>query len=111
MSDRVLIAANGIWLSLTAEQFEAARAAAQDFAPVSPAASVAPPGELLTAEQLEQRTSVPASWWETAARENRVPHRRIGKYVRFRFDEVEAAFKPTDCDSLSAVRAWRKSGT
>jgi hypothetical protein len=111
MTDRVLIAANGVWLSLTVEQFEGARVAAQDFVPAATATTVASSAELLTAEQLEQRTSVPASWWETAAREGRVPHRRIGRYTRFLFAEVEQAFRPLDSDSLSHIRQWRRSAS
>lgn len=33
---------------------------------------------------------VPPSWLEQAAREERVPHIRLGRYVRFDPDELEA---------------------
>lgn len=38
---------------------------------------------LLTAEEAAQRLSVPPSWLYTQARENKCPHVRLGKYVRF----------------------------
>ena len=94
MTDRILIPlADGRWLSLTSEQFAEAEQAAQAFRP-APASShqTRAQDELLTAEQLEQRTHVPASWWQQAARERRIPYARIGRYVRFRFAEVAEHF-------------------
>jgi hypothetical protein len=44
---------------------------------------------LLTATELAERTRVPASFWENAARTGTVPHRRFGKrWVRFCLSEV-----------------------
>ena len=48
------------------------------------------PGSLHTAEEMEERTKVPASWFLEQARRGELPHHRLGKYVRFRFDEVLA---------------------
>jgi hypothetical protein len=46
--------------------------------------------ELVDAEQLEERTRIPASWWMSQARERRIPFRKFGKYVRFNLEEVLA---------------------
>lgn len=51
-----------------------------------------PTQRLCTAQELEQATSVPATWWEHAARLGTVPCYRLGKYVRFSLAEaVEAS--------------------
>jgi excisionase family DNA binding protein len=102
---------DGRWLALTPEQFaEAAQAGRELIAGPTPTPHTGPSEDLLTAAQLAQRTGIPASWWEQAAREERVPHARIGRYVRFRFQEVAEHFsRPLDSDSLGALRHWRKS--
>jgi hypothetical protein len=46
---------------------------------------------LLTAEQIEQQTGVPATWYAEAARRGDIPHYRIGKYPRFRLSEIATA--------------------
>lgn len=58
----------------------------------SPATAATPAADdrLLTAEEMQDRTSIPASWWETAARESRVRCYRFGKYTRFRLEEAAA---------------------
>ena len=107
MTDRVLIPLpDGRWLGLTSEQFAEAEQAGRELRPAPTSRDPAPShDELLTAEQLEERTNVPASWWEQAAREHRVPHARIGRYVRFRFAEVAEHFSRTqDSDSRKAIR-------
>jgi hypothetical protein len=43
---------------------------------------------LLTAKELQERTSIAKSWWLAEARLGRIPCVRAGKYVRFVFDEV-----------------------
>lgn len=44
--------------------------------------------KLLTAEELQHRTSIAKSWWLAEARMGRLPCIRAGKYVRFVYDEV-----------------------
>jgi hypothetical protein len=56
-------------------------------APISPAAEAAP-RKLIDAEQLEEITGVPATWWASQARERRLPFHKFGKYVRFDINEV-----------------------
>jgi hypothetical protein len=114
MNNRLLIPlSNGRWLALTHEQFVEAEQAGHEFFPtLTPNPPVPGEDSLLTAEQLEQRTSVPASWWEQAARENRVPHVRIGRYVRFRFGTVAEHFsRALDSELRGAIRQWRRTTT
>jgi excisionase family DNA binding protein len=95
MSDRVLVPLpDGRWLSLDREAFEAALAAGVEFAPAvgAPAAPTGP--RLLTSEQLAEQTSIPATWFEEAARRDEIPCVRVGKYVRFDLDEVLSSLNP-----------------
>jgi hypothetical protein len=88
MTDRVLIPLPGVGtLSLSREAYEAA------LIPLAgPAPSAAPPSpKLLSAEEMEASTSVPASWYATQARERRIPFRKFGRYVRFDIAEVMAS--------------------
>ena len=48
------------------------------------------PGQLLTAEQVAARWQVPVAHTYRLAREGRVPCVRLGRYVRFRLDQIEA---------------------
>lgn len=45
---------------------------------------------LLDATEAARLLSVPASWVLAEARVNRIPHVRLGRYVRFSADELEA---------------------
>jgi hypothetical protein len=88
MSDRVLILLPGVGtLALDREVYEAALIPIAAPAP----SSAAPAPKLLSAEEMEAATSMPASWYETQARERRIPFRKLGRYVRFNFDEVMAS--------------------
>jgi excisionase family DNA binding protein len=46
-------------------------------------------GPLLDAEQVGALLNVPGSWVRQQAREGRIPHLRLGRYVRFDADEIE----------------------
>jgi excisionase family DNA binding protein len=48
------------------------------------------PPSLLNAEQAAQLLNVPASWVLAEARADRIPHVRLGRYVRFEADELRA---------------------
>jgi len=50
----------------------------------------AKPSPLLTAEEAAALLSVPPSWLMAEARAKRVPHVKLGKYVRFSRDELLA---------------------
>lgn len=55
-------------------------------APAPAAAHVSP---LLDATEAGRLLSVPASWVLAEARANRIPHVRLGRYVRFSADDLE----------------------
>lgn len=91
MADRVLIPFGDRLLALTPETFRAALEAGTALTPSSrAAASAEPPTKLLSADELEERTGIPASWFATQARERRIPFHKLGRYVRFSFEEVMA---------------------
>ncbi len=46
--------------------------------------------QLLTADQLAERWQVPTSHVYRLARENRIPTVELGRYRRFRLDQIEA---------------------
>jgi excisionase family DNA binding protein len=46
-------------------------------------------GQLLTAEQLAERWQVAAAHVYRLAREGRIPVVKLGRYYRFRLDEIE----------------------
>ena len=48
---------------------------------------------LLTAAEMAERFSMDATWFLTHARESRIPHVRLGKYVRFDPGEIRAFFQ------------------
>ena len=89
----VLVAIGDRFLGLTCEEFKAALERGRELvgtAATPPGANGDAPEHLLTAEEMEELTEVPATWFFEQARLGRVPHHRLGKYVRFRFDEVLA---------------------
>jgi excisionase family DNA binding protein len=44
---------------------------------------------LLTAQEVAELLSVPASWVYAEARASRIPHVRMGRYCRFSRDSIE----------------------
>ncbi len=55
------------------------------------------PGELLCAEEMARQLSIKPSWLLEQARQGRVPHVRLGKYVRFNATQVlKSAESPND---------------
>lgn len=44
---------------------------------------------LLTAEEVAERLQVSTGWVYAQSRSDRIPHVRLGRYVRFREDAVE----------------------
>ena len=45
---------------------------------------------LLSADEVATRLGVQPSWVSKAARANRIPHVRVGRYRRFRWSDIEA---------------------
>ena len=90
MSEKVLIPVPGMGvLMLDAEQIKEALRAGAEFAPPPPAAPVTSE-PLLDAAGLAAALGVPQTWIEQAAREQRIPSIRAGRYVRFSRAAVEA---------------------
>lgn len=60
---------------------------------------------LLDAQGMEAKTQIPASWFLEQARQQKIPHVRAGKYVRFELDTLLVALRnePRHADRLSAV--------
>jgi hypothetical protein len=81
-------------LAFTAEEFQTALERGRLLAGTATATPHAEPEKLLlTAEAMQERTDVPAGWFLEAARAGAVPHHKIGRYVRFQFDEVIACLR------------------
>jgi excisionase family DNA binding protein len=59
---------------------------------------------LLTADQAGALLNVPASWVLAEARADRIPHVRLGRYVRFEADEL------TEYWRSRARGPWRDRG-
>ena len=90
MTDLVLVPVGAQCLALTRDQFREALDRGRELvAPTAiPSGANGDPEHLLPAERMQELTEVPATWFLEQARCGKVPHHRLGKYVRFRFDEV-----------------------
>jgi hypothetical protein len=104
--------ADGRWLAIDRETFNAALAAgAEQMASSSPSHAVAIE-PLLDADQASVQLSVSARWLEDSARAGIIPHHKLGKFLRFRVSEVaahcrvEGAPMPgsTDRSSVTPIR-------
>lgn len=95
MSDLVLIPVNGDWIALTREQYAQARDTAQrvGFGVRGPTAGNASDEHLCTAEEVAKHLGVPTSRIAQQARERVIPSVRVGRSVRFKRSEVEAALR------------------
>lgn len=83
---------DGRWLRLTEQAFADALAAGDEaMKPKLVARDATGDVRLVTAEQAAAALEVDASWLLQRARLNKVPHVRLGKYVRFDLREVQAA--------------------
>jgi excisionase family DNA binding protein len=56
----------------------------------APGAQLREATQLLTADEVASRLGVQPSWVSKAARANRIPHVRVGRYRRFRWTDIEA---------------------
>ena len=89
MTDRVIIPLPGIGtLELSAEQYAKALRPLQVVAATPPVSASAI--DLLSAQEAALRFSLPKSWLLEKARQDVIPHRRIGRYVRFSPAELSA---------------------
>jgi excisionase family DNA binding protein len=56
----------------------------EELATLSPAQQA----DLLTPEELAAKLKIPLTWVYEQSRQGNIPTRRIGRYIRFDFDEV-----------------------
>ena len=115
MTDRVLVPlSDGRWLALDPDAFaRALRDGEQVIPPARSSASESTPTDaraLLTSQQMEERTGVPASWWLKQARERRIPHQLFGKYPRFDLDALAREHLVTAVESGRSVLTHHKKG-
>jgi hypothetical protein len=89
LSDLVLIPLPGLGtLELPRSVFDQYLRMPEALSVVAAQSAAVSNAKLLSAEAMEAATGVPASWFATQARERRIPFRKLGRYVRFDFDEV-----------------------
>lgn len=95
MSDLIAVPLpDGRWLALAPEALREALDAAQSLGlgPIAAPSGSAAPGEpWLNSEQLQAVTGIHATNWEARAKAGEVPHKRVGKLLRFKLSDVEAA--------------------
>lgn len=106
VAEVVLIPFGQEYLALDREAFDAALQRARELLPSTPSPSQ-DTTEVLTAEEMERRTNVPASWFLEAARQEKIPCIRFGKYPRFVFSDVLAAFTSGKREDIKAVETVR----
>ncbi len=92
MTDVVLVLFGDRFLGLTHSEFQMALERGSVLSGNTPhsGADGDAPKRLLTAEEMEGLTGVPGTWFLGQARRGELPHHRLGKYVRFWFNEVSA---------------------
>jgi excisionase family DNA binding protein len=92
MSDKVLVAVPGLGvLALEPETYRRALTEGAQLAGAAAGTHSAPDEPLLGAEQLAEALSLPVTWIEQAAREERIPSIQAGRWRRFRRSTVEQA--------------------
>lgn len=90
---------DGRWLALEPDVLRDGLDAAQSLGlgpAASPALPAVPGGAVerwLTSEQLQELTQINSTNWEARAAAGKVPFRRVGRLLRFKLSEVEAALK------------------
>jgi hypothetical protein len=83
------------WFALTLEELAAAQARAVESLPLALEPRVRPDAEAalrrprwLTADEAASALSIEATWLLRRAREGRIEHVRLGKFVRFNLDAI-----------------------
>lgn len=99
----VLIPFGGVFLVLSQDQLQEAVKRGRELLPSVSVATVQQADTILDADGMKATTGIPASWFLEQARQDKIPHIRAGKYVRFRIGEVLEALKtqPRHADRLS----------
>lgn len=60
---------------------------------------------LLTADEVAERLQLPKSWVYRSAREGRMPHVQLGRYIRFAEEDVDAWVQQQRQQGRRRVRA------
>jgi excisionase family DNA binding protein len=72
--------------------------------------AVPSPARLLTAAELAERLSVPASWPLEQARAGNIPHVRLGRYVRFEWEDIAVWLESVKSGGGPAFRRHKPTG-
>jgi excisionase family DNA binding protein len=67
------------------------------------AAPSPPTGDLLTAEEVAALLRVTPAWVYAQTRRHRIPHLRLGRYVRYRREALEAWMTEVEMSSSSSA--------
>lgn len=84
----LLIPFNGELLALDLDEYMRAAARGRELVPQVSRGTTAELDRIVTAEQAEELTSVPASWFLEQARKGEIPHLKFGKYPRFEMNRL-----------------------
>src|SRR3972149_8492282 len=92
--DLILIPCGNIFLALSQESFKKAVTLGQEvLGIVQEPSGINETVNLLDAEEAGKAAGIPASWFLEAARQDKIPHIKMGKYVRFRLSDVLQALE------------------
>ena len=92
-TDLIPVPYGSTFLLLPVAEFRAALARGQSLAGAPDMASERAQEPLLTAQELEDKTGIPATWFLDRARQDRLPHYKAGKYKRFKYSEILPALQ------------------
>jgi len=79
------------FLVLTPDQFREAMKKGQELITKPSIENGHPKEIILDADGMNEETGIPPTWFLEQARQNKIPHLRAGKYVRFKLSEVIGA--------------------
>lgn len=66
-----------------------------------------PPGGLLTSDEVAALLGVTTAWVYDRARKRRIPHLRLGRYIRFRREALDAWIEEVEASSCESHRTLR----
>jgi|WetSurMetagenome_2_1015567.scaffolds.fasta_scaffold415612_2 excisionase family DNA binding protein len=71
---------------------------------VQPMSGSSPRGRLYTVEQVSEQLGLPVTWIYERTRRDAIPHRKIGKYVRFSEEDIRQMLAMWSRGSQPATR-------
>lgn len=78
--------------------------------PLYPPGPSTTPDDLLTAEEVAALLRVTPAWVYAQTRRHRIPHLRLGRYVRYRREALESWMKQVESSTSSPVGRSRRAG-